>query len=64
MGDFEMHASKAARLSRALWEALCNYDASYDDERSRAALIELADSVADHASATEYLFHKSPLSKE
>jgi hypothetical protein len=64
MGDLECHATKAARLSRALWDALCNYDASYDDERSRNALIELASDVADHTSAIEYLFYESTSSKD
>lgn len=57
--DLEIHLIKAARLSRALWVALQNEDLCEDD-RSRLALAELASEVADHASAAEFVFFKTP----
>jgi hypothetical protein len=53
--DLEEHMRKAARLSRALWEALDNPELS-EDPRRRLALQELASEVADHASAAEVIF--------
>lgn len=58
LGDLEHHVGKSARLARALWEALGNYDALFDDVRSREAVIELACEVADHSSAVEFIFHR------
>jgi hypothetical protein len=54
--DLEVHIAKAARLSRALWEALGN-DESIIDERTREALQALAGEVADQASAVEALYY-------
>jgi rubrerythrin len=57
LDNLETHLWKAASLSRALWLAVANEELSSDDERTRRALTELANEVADHASAAEYLFH-------
>jgi hypothetical protein len=51
----EEHLMKAARLSRALWEALGNVDLGVET-RTRVGLQCLASEVADHASAADVLF--------
>lgn len=54
--DMEVHLGTAARLSRALWKALIGHIG--DDQRDLEALRELANAVADHASAARYAFCK------
>ena len=51
------HLTKAARLSRALWETLSNDELDTQDPRTRLALVELADDVADHASAADFIYN-------
>jgi hypothetical protein len=51
----EEHLKMAARLSRALWQALDNDHLSIE-ERTRLGLECLASEVADHASAAEVLY--------
>lgn len=53
LDDVDNHLNTAARLSRALWNALGNPDLDLKDERDREALMELASMVADHTSAAE-----------
>lgn len=51
--DVDNHLNSAARLARALWNALSNPELDFSDERDREAMIELASIVADHTSAAE-----------
>lgn len=49
----EEHVRRAARLSRALWNAI--EPAGFKDERDRWALHELTADIADHASAAYFV---------
>ncbi|MBA2586297.1 MAG: hypothetical protein H0U99_07420 [Chthoniobacterales bacterium] len=57
--SLEEHLTKAARLSRALWELVGSDGFPTEDKRSAYAVIELASAVADHASAAEFIFNTS-----
>jgi len=54
--SLEEHLTKAARLSRVMWNALENDDLDLD-ERDRLGLYELAASISDHASAARHAFY-------
>lgn len=55
LDGIESHLNSASRLARAIWEMAGSYDLC-DDERTRLALLELANCAADHASAALYSF--------
>jgi hypothetical protein len=55
--SLEDHLSTAASLSRALWELISSPDFTAGDKRSAAAAEALASTVADHASAAEFIFN-------
>jgi predicted Co/Zn/Cd cation transporter (cation efflux family) len=52
--EADHHLYMAARLSRAMWIIFHTENYEYD-ERDIEALKALADEIADHASAAEYL---------
>jgi hypothetical protein len=53
----EEHLRSASCLARALWIA-CNSTDAFHDQRDRQALAELANALADHASAALLSFYK------
>jgi hypothetical protein len=55
--SLEDHLVTAAHLSRALWEFVRSESFTTGDKRTDNAAIALADAVADHASAAEFLFN-------
>jgi hypothetical protein len=55
----EQHLRAAALLSRAMWDALGSSEIDTSDSRTREGLRELASSIADHASAANFVFHTS-----
>jgi hypothetical protein len=57
--SLEQHLRASALLSRALWDALGSTEIDTTDDRTREALRELASSIADHASAANFVFHTS-----
>jgi hypothetical protein len=64
LSDLDDHLNTAARLSRALWNALNNPNIDTSDERDREALAELASIIADHTSAAEFAYNNKARTKQ
>jgi hypothetical protein len=64
LSDVDDHLDKAARLSRALWNALSNPDIDTSDRRDREALAALATIIADHTSAAEFAYNNKARTRQ